>query len=1033
VKLVRTAFGAPAYAALVAEVRELKSRDPLELVTVVVPTQLVAVTARRHLADNGPHGVGVAAVEFLTLRRIAERAAAPTLVAAGRRPAVAMVLAAAARAELREAPGILEPVARHDATVRALVDAHRELREISREHLDDIATTGALTADVVRIHRALVARLSDWYDERDLLDEASRNSGTTTAERVVLFLPSRPTAVELALLKAIDDHATLVAICATTGNERLDSWIDGLPGAVDGAGSAESGGAAGDGAPPVATDVLHASDADDEVRCVVRKVVEALDATAPHRLAVLFSRESPYARLVAEHLEAAGITWHGPGVAPLAERSVARGMLGLLGMAIDGMRRDALFAWMAGTKVVDGSGKLVPTQRWERISRSGGVVEEADWEPRLTTYVASLREQAAEAQLAVDNGDDTNAWLVDRKLGDAATADALVAFVQALQIRLNTLRTASTWTEMGEWLDTSLREVLGLAGEVTNLPDAELTALRRIRSHAAGLTLLDGVEAAATHVDLRDGLEQRLTDEAPQHGRPGDGVFVGPISAAPGVLADRVFLVGLADDLYPGRISEDALLPDEARAASAGELAGFRERIDDRHRGLIAALASAPHITASFPRGDLRRSSERLPSRWLLPTLRALSGKPKLEATKWESALNAVKDGGAVLSSGSYAESVRSTSWPVSEQEWRQRAAAAGDDLLGDPDTAAGRALLEARASASMTRFDGLIGDVAPDPTAAGRAISPTTLEAWVKCPFSYFMSRLLRVEPIESPEDIFRISAPVRGNIVHKSLELLLRDGRVPAPDEPWDERHHARLEEIALEVCAEHEARGLTGNPVLWVEDRAGIVADLHRALVDDDGYRRSRRSTWHEAELPIGRKGNPPVTITLPDGSELMLTGFADRVDRTETGSLVVVDIKSGKSSGFKGLGADDPTKSGSKLQLPVYGLAARAKYGSPDTKVEAEFWFVGRDLGDRIGYEITDEVVNEYATVLGKIVDGMRSGIFPLVPIAPTSWAAWVDCDYCDPDGLGTTERHSQWLEKAADPVLAAYHALTAVDA
>lgn len=1021
VKLVRTTFGAPAYDALVAEVRELKAADPLDLVTVIVPSQLVAVTARRHLADNGRGEPGVAAIEFLTLRRLADRAAAPVLAAANRRPAVSMVLAAAARAELRDAPGMLASVADHDATVRALVKAHRELREVSVDRLDAIAATGSLTADVVRIHRALVGRLGDWYDERDLIEVALRSPETAAAPRVVTFLPDRPTAVEFSFLTALDEHTTVVAICGTTGQERLDSWIDQLGGGGD-----TSQGAS----PPVATDLLHASDADDEVRCVVRSVVQALETIASHRVAVLWSRESPYARLLAEHLAAAGITWHGPGVAPLAERSVSRGILGLLGLAVDGIRRDALFAWMAGTRVLGSDGKPVPAQRWERMSRAAGVVQEDDWEPRLRGHAAGLRSEAAEAKDAFDNGEETVGWLVDRKLGDAETADALLEFVLALRARLAAVRSASTWAAMGDWLDSARREVFGLSDDITNLPDSELFAVLRLRSHAKGLGLLDSVDGGARLLDLRDGLEQMLTDDVPPHGRQGDGVFVGPISAAPGVLAERVFVVGLADDLYPGRIAEDALLPDEARAASGGELPGFRERIDDRHRAFIAALSAAPHVTATFPRGDLRRSSERLPSRWLLPTLRELSGVADLPATKWESALKAVRGSTAVASSGSYAESVRSTPWPASEQEWRQRAAAAGDDLAADTVTAAGRALLEARASRAVTRFDGLIGDAAPDPTKSGRAISPTTLETWVKCPFSYFMSRLLRVEPVEAPEDIFRISALDRGNIVHKSLERLLREGRMPAPDEAWDAAHHARLEEITLEVCADYEARGLTGNPVIWVEDRAGIVSDLHRALADDDIYRASRRAMWHEAELPIGRNGNPPVTVTLPDGSELMLSGFADRVDRTESGSLVVVDIKSGKSASFKGLGIDNPTKNASKLQLPVYGLAARAKYGAPDVKVEAEYWFVGRDLGDRIGYEVTDEVVLEYARVLGGIVDGLRGGVFPMVPIAPTAWAAWVDCAYCDPDGLGTTERYRQWLEKAEDPVLASYRELIA---
>jgi RecB family exonuclease len=297
-----------------------------------------------------------------------------------------------------------------------------------------------------------------------------------------------------------------------------------------------------------------------------------------------------------------------------------------------------------------------------------------------------------------------------------------------------------------------------------------------------------------------------------------------------------------------------------------------------------------------------------------------------------------------------------------------------------------------------------------------------------VKCPFSYFASRLLRVRPIEAPEDIFRINARDIGNITHKTFERMLELGDLPGPDQKWSQRHHQRLVKLADEICDDYEARGLTGNPVLWAQDRAAILVSLQRALKDDDGYRATKAATWLAAELPFGLRGAPPVTVQLSDGSELMFNGFADRVDRREDGSLIVVDIKTGKSEGFKGLDSVNPTKNGSKLQLPIYGLAARQSHGSATDRVEAQYWFVGRDLGDRIGYEVTDEVLLEYTRVLGVIVDGLRSGVFPMVPAAPSSWLPWVDCDYCDPDGLGTAERHRDWLAKSQDVQLTSYLSL-----
>lgn len=91
-----TEFGSAAYRTLVCAVRQLKADDALRLVTVLVPSEHVGVAARRALA-RGDGRPGIAAVQVLTLRRLAESLAAADLVAQGRRPLTATALAGAVR------------------------------------------------------------------------------------------------------------------------------------------------------------------------------------------------------------------------------------------------------------------------------------------------------------------------------------------------------------------------------------------------------------------------------------------------------------------------------------------------------------------------------------------------------------------------------------------------------------------------------------------------------------------------------------------------------------------------------------------------------------------------------------------------------------------------------------------------------------------------------------------------------------------------------------------------------------------------
>jgi hypothetical protein len=53
---------------------------------------------------------------------------------------------------------------------------------------------------------------------------------------------------------------------------------------------------------------------------------------------------------------------------------------------------------------------------------------------------------------------------------------------------------------------------------------------------------------------LRDALETELAGARTRVGRYGEGVFVAPLSAAVGLDLDVIYVVGLSEDLYPGRI-----------------------------------------------------------------------------------------------------------------------------------------------------------------------------------------------------------------------------------------------------------------------------------------------------------------------------------------------------------------------------------------------------------------------------------------------------------------------------------------------
>ena len=140
-------------------------------------------------------------------------------------------------------------------------------------------------------------------------------------------------------------------------------------------------------------------------------------------------------------------------------------------------------------------------------------------------------------------------------------------------------------------------------------PSEESSAAGRVELVLAGLAGLDEIEPAADLRALRQVLELELADTLPRVGRFGEGVLVAPLSAAIGLDLDVVYVVGLAEDLYPGRLHEDALLPDRVRRAARGRAARVPGPRSTASTGTCSPRSPRHRVVATFPRGDLRRQT----------------------------------------------------------------------------------------------------------------------------------------------------------------------------------------------------------------------------------------------------------------------------------------------------------------------------------------------------------------------------------------------------------------------------------------
>lgn len=998
--LVMTAPAGTAARTMLGErIAAAKAGDPLAPVTVAVPSPYAGLSLRRRL---GSQPGGLVNVAFLPLARIAELLGAPALAASGRRPLSGAVRREALRVLLRDGDGLFGPIAGHPTTIRSLDRTLQELRACPAESLGRLEQAGPRAAEIVSLYHRLRSRLeARWYDEHDLAAAAAdavRGDSPVVADlgHVIVFCPRRLDPSSAGLVEALGDAATVI----------------------------EAGGA---GARPVATSIVGCADPDEEVRAAVRGITERLARPEPtplHRMAVLCPPGGPYATIAHQQLAAAGIPFNGPGAATLASSVAGRALVGILDLCAGDLARNELASWLASAPILEQAGgtDLAPATHWDTLSRRAGVVTGGHWKDRLDNLVADLHEQASRLDGSEPGAgeDDAKSERRRRRIeGDIKAVERLHLFVEELGTALEA-GSRTTWTAMSAWAAGILHRYLGGPAQHRHWPEEEQKALHGVHLLLDRLAPLDAMGGAVDPSAFRQAVAIELEEPAGHQGTFGDGVFVGPVGSAWAADFDTVFVLGLAEGSLPRLGRQDALLPDRERRI-AGELPLRGDRQGDEHARYLAALASAPERVLLWPRADLRAGRQRLPSRWLLDTASHLAGRPMFSG-----------DLGALAGTGpehfvhdvaSFEAGIRHAEEPCSVLdhdlasllEWK----AAGGDVVhhhlvaASPVLSAGMAATAGRESDQFTRFDGNVRGGA-DTLAAGAALSPTSLQTYAQCPLRYFLTRQLGLEAEEKPEDVLTIGPMKRGTLVHAILEnyvTSLLDGQPRSLD---------RLLEMAEAHFTAIEAKGLTGRRVLWRYERQKMVRELERIhSLDAD-------MTPLAAELSFGDGVHEPVTLTLPNGRTIGFRGQADRVDRDKAGALVVTDYKTGSSKGYKVL-ETDPVDRGTKLQLPLYAMAARQRFPDegPALPVRSRYWMISEKGGfEEFPIELTGDVMDRFSQVLGVIVDGITNGNFPARPGKPDRKTT-ENCRLCDMGPLCQEDRDRQWERNKAAPALAAY--------
>jgi hypothetical protein len=240
-----------------------------------------------------------------------------------------------------------------------------------------------------------------------------------------------------------------------------------------------------------------------------------------------------------------------------------------------------------------------------------------------------------------------------------------------------------------------------------------------------------------------------------------------------------------------------------------------------------------------------------------------------------------------------------------------------------------------ARESDAITEYDGRVSVVRDeiDPRLTGREYSASQIERMARCPFGWFLERVLKIEPIEELERVQDrwLDARQFGTLVHEvlqtTMELVCESGEKVSLD-----RHLARVHEIAHQWFGDSVTEATWSD--LWLSEGfaeyfAGLFVQRH------EGDAAFQRYMGDEAQAYLEYEKNRRTPIHDPNTEDLFKLLNANNYQK---GAWVLHMLRSelGDEQFFRGIRS-------------YYDVHQNATATSEDLRVALE-QASGRDLKD-----------------------------------------------------------------------------------
>ncbi len=566
-----------------------------------------------------------------------------------------------------------------------------------------------------------------------------------------------------------------------------------------------------------------------------------------------------------------------------------------------------------------------------------------------------------------------------KKPREAATARLALAAVTFLAEATSKIPAHGLLDAYCEATD-ALIDALGVPHGLAALPhraEEEIEALGALRGLLADLAEAGGAEMARE--DFVALLDQALRDTKGPKTGPRAGVQCLDATNARHLDFDHVFFGGLNEGAVPQPSGTNAIYNEAARARlrAAGIALEGREERAAREMALYHHVLALPRagLVLSYRLNEGGR--EAAPSPFLVQTM-DLFEKSRPEVQEAPPLADAFVPGLAEA---------------ASRREARNAAFAHGAREVAEafPRTARAAAIEQERYTGrDYTAHDAVLGDAGAVAIVAARfdaehVFSVAQLEAYARCPFEFYVRRVLRIEEDDAPEA--ELGHLLRGEIMHRVLQLfhLHFIGRAASEIDPGEAS--VEMQRLLEQVFEEKAWKAKAAPDGVIAAERLRMERLLSRYLA---WAREKHGETWRPMHFEQGfgpARGDdadatqPPSFVLGTPAGQVKFSGRIDRVDEGDA-TLRIVDYKTG------GMPSTAEISEGISLQLAVYSLACEQHLFPGKTCAEGMYVRVGgakeqQALRTRILDKgmIQDRAITEIARCLG----ALRAGVFVPFPM------------------------------------------------